>query len=138
MREQSAWEAEVYDMDDQHQLVLIVDDDPAIRDALQFSLRLEGLCVRIHTGVAALLADPDLARAGCLILGDRMQYMDGFAVLNNLKARDINLPAIMLTSHATARIRARADASGVRKLLEKPLLHDSLADNIRSILSTNR
>jgi two-component system, LuxR family, response regulator FixJ len=124
-------------MDDRRDLVLIVDDDQAVRDALQFALRLEGLCVHVHGGGAALLADPDLTRAGCVILGDWMRQMDGFALLRNLKARDINLPAIMLTSHATANVRARADAVGVRKVLEKPLLDNALVENIRSILNAN-
>ena len=122
-------------MSDRRRLVLIVDDDQAVRDALQFALRLEGLCVHVHSGGAALLADPDLGRAGCVILGDRMRQMDGFTLLNTLKARDISLPAIMLTSHATARVRARADAAGVRMVLEKPLLDNALVENIRSILN---
>jgi two-component system, LuxR family, response regulator FixJ len=124
-------------MDDRRDLVLIVDDDQAVRDALQFALRLEGLCVHVHGGGAALLADPDLTRAGCVILGDWMRQMDGFALLRDLKARDINLPAIMLTSHATANVRARADAVGVREVLEKPLLDNALVENIRSILNAN-
>jgi two-component system, LuxR family, response regulator FixJ len=118
-------------------LVLIVDDDQAVRDALQFALRLEGLCVHVHSGGAALLADPDLNRAGCIILGDRMQQMDGFSLLKSLKARDISLPTIMLTGHATPMVRARAEAAGVRNVLEKPLLDDALMENIRSILGSH-
>jgi FixJ family two-component response regulator len=124
-------------MDDRRNLVLIVDDDQAVRDALQFALRLEGLCVHVHSGGAALLADPDLGRAGCVILADRMRQTDGFALLRTLKARDISLPTIMLTSHATADVRARADAVGVRTVLEKPLLDNALVENIRSILGPN-
>jgi FixJ family two-component response regulator len=122
-------------MPDRRALVLIVDDDQAVRDALQFALRLEGLCVHVHSGGAALLADPDLNRARCVIVGDRMRQMDGFTLLSTLKARDLSLPAIMLTSHATSRVRARADAAGVRKVLEKPLLDNALMENIRSILN---
>jgi len=123
-------------MADRRKLVLIVDDDDAVREALQFALRLEGLHVHVHNGGAALLADPDLNRAACVILDDRMRQMDGFTVLANLRARNINPPTIMLTSHATPRLRARADAVGVWNVLEKPLLDDALMDNIRSILST--
>jgi FixJ family two-component response regulator len=123
-------------MADPRKLVLIADDDQAVRDALQFALRLEGLCVHVHSGGGSLLSDPDLNRAGCVILDDRMPSMDGFALLSNLKKRNISLPAIMLTSHATPSIRARADAAGVRKLLEKPLLDNALMDNIRAILWT--
>jgi two-component system response regulator FixJ len=121
-------------MADRRKLVLIVDDDQAVRDALQFALRLEGLCVHAHSGGAALLADPDLNQAGCVILDHRMPQMDGFALLRNLQVQNPDLPAIMLTSHATPRVRARADAAGVRQVLEKPLLDNALIDNIRTIL----
>ncbi len=122
-------------MDDRRKLVLIVEDDQAVRDALQFALRLEGLCVHVHSGVAALLADPDLSRAGCVIVEDRMPRMDGFGLLRHLRSHHIDLPAIMLTNHATAKIQARAGAAGVHAVLEKPLLGNILVDNIRSILN---
>jgi len=121
-------------MANRRDLVLIVDDDQAVRDALQFALRLEGLRVHVHSGGAALLADPDLQQAGCIILGDHLARMDGFALLKTLQARDLDAPAIMLTSHATPSVRARAQAAGVRKVLEKPLLDNSLLDDIRTIL----
>ena len=122
-------------MADQRKLVIIVDDDQAVRDALQFALRLEGLCVHVHSGAAALLADPDLSKAGCVILDHRMPQLDGFALLGNIRAHNPSLPAIMLTSHATPRVQARANAAGVRKVLEKPLLENVLMDNIRCILN---
>jgi two-component system response regulator FixJ len=121
-------------MADRRKLVMIVDDDQAVRDSLQFALRLEGLCVHVHNGAAALLADPSLNRAGCVVLGDRMRNMDGFALLTTLHNTDPELATIMLTNHATPRIRARAAAAGVRKVLEKPLLDNALVEDIRSIL----
>lgn len=122
-------------MADGQRLVIIVDDDQAVRDALQFALRLEGLCVHVHSGAAALLADPGLSRAGCVILDHRMPHLDGFALLSTVQERNPHLPAILLTSHATPRVRARASAAGVRSVLEKPLLENVLMDNIRSILN---
>jgi two-component system response regulator FixJ len=119
-------------------LVLIVDDDQAVRDALQFALQLEGLRVHVHSSGAALLADPELSSAGCIILGDRMRQMDGFVLLQKLRALGPGVPAIMLTGHATARVRALAAAAGVRKVLEKPLLDNDLVDNIRAVLGLNR
>ncbi len=122
-------------MVNRRKLVLIANDDQAVRDALQFALRLEGLCVHVHGGAAAMLADPDLCRAGCVVLDDRIAKSDGFALLSALRAQNMSLPAIMLTSHATPRLQARAYAAGVQKLLEKPLLDNALIDNLRSILS---
>jgi two-component system, LuxR family, response regulator FixJ len=115
-------------------LILIVDDDQAVRDSLQFALQLEGLSVRVHRGGTTLLADPDLSKARCLILDERNPCMDGFALLGRLQALNISLPAILLTNHATPRIKARAKSAGVRLVLEKPLMDNALADNIRLIL----
>lgn len=120
------------------QLIFIVDDDQAVRDALQFSLQLEGLCVHVHSGGPALLADPNLNRARCVVIGDYMQQMDGFALLGNLHALNVSLPTIMLTSNATPRVQARANAAGVRSLLEKPLLDNDLIESIRIILSESQ
>ena len=120
-------------MADRRKLVMVVDDDQAVRDSLQFALRLEGFCVHVHSGGVALLDDPGLKRAGCVILGDRMRQMDGFTLLQRLQARDPDLASIMLTSHATPTMRARAAAAGVRKVLEKPLLENTLVDDIRAI-----
>jgi two-component system response regulator FixJ len=124
-------------MADGRNLVIIVDDDQAVREALQFALRLEGLRVHVHSGGAALLADPDLNGAGCVILDHRMPQMDGFALLNALRAHNPDLPTILLTSRVTPQVRARAQAAGVRSVLEKPLLGNVLVDRIRAVLGAD-
>ena len=115
-------------------LVLIAADDQAVRDALQFSLRLEGFGVRTHAETATLLADSDLTRAACVILDDRKPHLDGFAVLPRLRAHDLQAPVILLTGHATPSLRARAGSAGFRAVLEKPLLNNILLDTLRTIL----
>jgi FixJ family two-component response regulator len=114
--------------------VLIVDDDPAIRDALRFALSLEGFDVHAYRSGAELLADHDLPRAGCVVVDDRMPCMDGFELLGHLQARASPLPTILLTSHATDRLYARAAAAGVSVVLEKPFLDAALATSILTIL----
>ncbi|HEX2942237.1 MAG TPA: response regulator [Rhodopila sp.] len=123
-------------MTQRRDLVLIVNNDQAVRDSLQFALQLEGFCVHVHSGGATLLQDPDLGRARCIILDERMKHMDGFTVLDALQERKVSLPTILLTSNATARLRERADRIGVRNVLEKPLLGDTLVESIRSILDS--
>jgi FixJ family two-component response regulator len=59
--------------------------------------------------------------------------MNGLDLLELLRQRDIKLPAILVTSHPTAAIRNRATSAGVR-LIEKPLLNDTLFQCIRSVL----
>ena len=125
-------------MAEQRGLILIADDDRAVREALQFALRLEGFCVHVCCGGPALLADPALRRAGCVVVDERMRQMDGFALLQRLRVLEPDLPAIMLASYVTPLVRARAQAAGVRTVLEKPLLNNDLIDNIRNILELNR
>ena len=117
-------------------LVFLVDDDQAVREALQFALELEGLCVRVHNRGDGLLADPDLERAGCVVVDDRNRGMDGFVLLQQLKDRNVTIPSILLSSHVTDRIRDKARAIGVSLVLEKPLMDNALQDTIRAIIGT--
>lgn len=116
-------------------LVLIVNSDEAIRDALQFSLRLKGLNVRAHHAGSELLLDPSLPSADCIIMDDRMPHTDGFELLRQLAAWNVCVPMILLTDHATPRLRARATAAGIRLVLEKPLLDNALVDSVMTIVS---
>ena len=125
-------------MPDRKHLVFVVDDDQAVREALQFALELEGLHVRVHNRSDGLLADPELERASCVVLDDRSRGMDGFALLDQLRERHVFVPAIMLSSHLTDRVRARARAAGVSMILEKPLLDNTLRDNIRAIIKSGK
>jgi two-component system, LuxR family, response regulator FixJ len=117
-------------------LVLIAADDEAVRDSLQFSLRLEGYRVRTHSDKAGLLNDPTLAKATCVVLDDRKPHLDGFDLLTRLRARGLTMPAVLLSNNATQWLRARAVAAGFRAVLEKPLLNNILAETLRTILAT--
>jgi two-component system response regulator FixJ len=121
-------------MADQQPLVLIVDDDGAVRDALRFNLQLNRLDVRTYQGGAELLMDPDLPSASCVIVYDRLLQMDCFELLRRLQKRDLQVPVILLASHATAELRTRAVDTGVRLVLEKPLIDNALVNGIMAIL----
>jgi two-component system response regulator FixJ len=119
-------------------LILITADDRAIREALQFALRLEGLSVHTHCEAAELLTDPDLPVAACVVVDDHRPYLDGFALLKQLRVREMEMPVILLTHHATSRLRARAADAGVQAVLEKPLLDNILVNSIQTIIGRAR
>lgn len=119
-------------------LVIIAADDQAVRDALQFALRLEGFGVRTQSDEAGLLTDASLTEAACIIVDDQKPHVDGFGVMRRLQARDLKAPVILLTSFATARLRARAAVAGFRAVLEKPLLNNILLDTLQTILGRER
>ncbi len=115
-------------------LVLIVDDDQAVRDSLKFALELDGLSVVTCGSGAELLSHPELGRARCLVLDYQMPAMNGFAVLKELKRRNVSTPVILITAPVSRDVLQRAVAAGVAGVLEKPLLEDILLDKIRHIL----
>jgi two-component system, LuxR family, response regulator FixJ len=119
-------------------IVLVVDDDLAVRESLKFALELEGLAVRVCGSGEELLNHPDLHKARCVLLDYKMPVMDGLEVLEQLAARKMQVPVILITSRATNAILRRARAAGVRHVLEKPLLDGALLDRIQDVLGDAR
>ena len=115
-------------------LVLVVDDDLAVRESLKFALELEGLKVQALRGGAELLTHPQLWRADCLILSHHMPVMGSFAVLARLTALGCRVPVILIADHLTDALRRRAATAGVRYVVEKPFLDNALSDRIQDIL----
>jgi two-component system response regulator FixJ len=116
--------------------VLVVDDDAAVRSALKFLLEVEGLDVRLYDGASALLAEVSLPARGCLIIDHRMPDMDGLQLTDQLRARKVGLPVILIAGQVSDGLRRRAAKSGVRQVLEKPLSDGALVEGIRSVLAT--
>jgi FixJ family two-component response regulator len=114
-------------------VVLVIDDDPAVRNSLKFALEVEGFSVQVYPTGTALLDEDDMPKSGCLVADYNLPGMNGLDLLQVLRDRGVKLPAILITSHPTAAVRSRATSAGVR-LIEKPLLNDTLFQCIRSAL----
>ena len=110
--------------------ILLVDDDPAIRASLRFSLELEGYEVATFAAAGDLLAAPQISASDCLVIDYRLPGMDGLELVEVLRGRGVTLPAILITTTPSRRVRARAAALGA-PLIEKPLLCDGLTAAIR-------
>jgi two-component system response regulator FixJ len=121
-------------MTERQDVVLVVDSDLAVREALKFALEIEGFVVHLCAGWPELLAHPDLRLAACLVLDDKMPFMEGVSVLDRLVERNFRIPMILMTGHATDSLRRRAVLAGVRHVLEKPFLIGALVDSIHDIL----
>ena len=114
-------------------VVVIVDDDPAIRSSLAFSLQTEGFSVRSYASGTELLGDVLVAKTSCLVIDYRLPGMNGLDLLAELRRRQVVAPAILITTHPSAAVRERATATGVA-LVEKPLLGDALFHEIHEAL----
>ncbi|WP_395715001.1 response regulator transcription factor [Reyranella sp.] len=115
-------------------LVLVVDDDAAVRAALKFALELEGFCVRLYDGPAAILAERYLPDHGCLVIDFWMPEIDGIDLIGILRSRHVWLPAIVISGRVDKQLLRRAEELGVSRVLEKPLSDATLVDCIHHAL----
>ena len=112
------------------QVVRVIDDDPAVCSSLKFSLEIEGFAVRVYPGAYELLNETDLPAKSCLLIDYHMPVMNGLELLARLRDRGISIPAMVITSQPSHRLRERIAVAGV-PLVEKPFLGDILVDHIR-------
>jgi FixJ family two-component response regulator len=105
----------------QHDLtVFIVDDDPAVRDALGLLLGVRGYRTAVFASAEAFLQGWQAAWSGCLLVDIRMSGMDGLALQRELINRGSGMPVVVMSGHgdvSTARAAFKADAVD---FLEKP------------------
>lgn len=111
-------------------VVIVVDDDPAVRNSLKFSLEIEGFLVRTYANGAELLNAHYVPDCNCLVVDQRMPELSGLDLIARLRDRGILAPAILMTGHPNAVLSERASKAGV-PIVEKPLLGNGLTDRIR-------
>jgi FixJ family two-component response regulator len=114
-----------------NQLIVIVDDDPAVGHSLKFSLEIEGYAVNSYSDGRTALGAGDIPTCACLVVDQNMPGMTGLDVVDQLRARQILVPVVLITSHPTAAVRERAQRAGVR-IVEKPFHGDALLEGIRA------
>jgi len=118
----------------QAETILIAVTDGVLADSLRFSLELEGFETRFcdeHSLWATLRAP--CVRGACLVLDQ-----DVFARMSDGKTTppfaDQDVPVILMVSHTTKQVLARAAAAGVSQVVEKPLLEGDLFDAINQAI----
>jgi two-component system, LuxR family, response regulator FixJ len=115
-------------------MIYVVDDDLDVLGSLQFLLETDGFAVRTFKSGAALLKDGASDDADCFVIDYKMPNMNGLDLANLLRKRDIDAPIILITGHPDETISDRAAIAGVRHVLHKPHLEDSLVGQIRDLL----
>jgi two-component system, LuxR family, response regulator FixJ len=111
-------------------IVAVVDDDPAVCGSLKFALELEGFAVRTYHSGAELLHADDLKDCNCFVIDQRMPGMTGMELVDTLRGQQVSTPAILIISHPSAALNARAEKAAI-PIVEKPLLGNALVERIR-------
>jgi two-component system nitrogen regulation response regulator NtrX len=114
--------------------ILVIDDEPAIRDSLRMILEYEDYgfvgAANGPEGVAAVQRErPDL-----VLLDIKMPGMDGMEVLRKLRSLDDTLPVVMISGHGTTATAVEAIKAGAVDFLDKPLSSERVIVTLHNVL----
>ena len=118
-------------------LVYIVDDDDAVRDSLDAYLTLKGMNVAVFSSAKELLGREDVL-PNLLIIDVNMPEIDGFMLLETLRNRGHEEPAVLITGLGDLDTRARAERAGVAAFFDKPIDPPVLFSALTRLLSEAR
>jgi FixJ family two-component response regulator len=114
-------------------LVIVVDDDSAVRNSLKFSLEIEGFSVRTYSDGQELLSQGDASASSCLIVDHNLPGISGLETIARLREEHVNVPAILITTHPTLATREHARQAHI-PIVEKPFLGNALIDQVHAAL----
>ena len=118
--------------------ILVIDDDPAIRESMRMMLEYEGheclLAPTAQDGIAAIEREsPDL-----VFLDIKMPGMDGLEALSRIRGRRDTLPVIIISGHGTVATAVEATKLGAFTFIEKPFESERILLEVRNALAHGR
>jgi two-component system response regulator FixJ len=118
--------------------VFIVDDDAAIRFAMQALMDSVNIKHEIFPNGDEFLKSFDDHRPGCLVLDIRMPGLGGLELQDELLKRGNLLPIIFITGHGDVPMAVEAMQKGAVDFIQKPFRDQDLLDRIRDALMTDK
>ena len=119
-------------------LVLVVDDEAAIRDSLRMILEYEGYRVEEASGGAEAVAKVASVAPQAIILDIKMPEIDGLEVLRVLGNRGYEMPVLVISGHADLSTAVEATRRGAYDFFEKPLQRERVLLSLRNALESSR
>jgi len=111
--------------------VSIVDDDQQVRESLAVLIQSMNLEVACYASGREFLNDFAPERPGCVVLDLRMPQLSGQDVIEELAARQIDVPVIMISGHGDIPAAVAAIKAGAVDFLEKPYRGSALIESVR-------
>jgi FixJ family two-component response regulator len=118
--------------------IIVVDDDPGIRESLDGLLRSVGLQVRAFASVPEFLKIGRPEGPACLVLDVRLPGRSGLDFQRELAALNIYLPIIFITGYGDIPMSVQAIKGGAVEFLTKPFRDQDLLDAIQLGLARDR
>jgi FixJ family two-component response regulator len=115
-------------------LILIVDDDDAMRNATRGLMRALGFRAEAFRAAEDLLKSDCVHRATCIVADMQMPQMTGLEMHGRLVASGTSIPTILITAYPDDSVRRRALEAGIICYLTKPFSKNDLLACIHSAL----
>jgi FixJ family two-component response regulator len=118
--------------------IIVVDDDPGIRESLHGLLRSVGLQVKALASVPEFLKEGRPEGPACLVLDVRLPGRSGLDFQRDLSAANVHLPIIFITGYGDIPMSVQAIKGGAIEFLTKPFRDQELLDAIQLGLARDR
>jgi FixJ family two-component response regulator len=119
-------------------MVLIVDDDAMVREAIQSLVRSIGLRVIAFASPSEFLQAKIPDGPKCLILDVRMPGQSGLDLHRQLNEAKLQIPTVFISGHGDIPMTVRAMKQGATEFLTKPVRGQDLLDAVQSALDQDR
>ena len=125
-------------MSDLDPIVFVVDDDAAVRDAVQRLIASVGLRVQTFGSTSEFLSSKRPEAPACLVLDVRLPGASGLELQRDLIQAKVQIPIIFITGHADVPMTVRAMKAGAVEFLTKPFRGQELLDAIQEAIAKDR
>lgn len=118
-------------------LVILVDDDPEVRETLTDLFGSVGIQTAAFASAAELLQAGLPDRPSCLVLDLRLPGSSGLDLQAQLAQMGVHIPIVFITGHADVLTSVRAMKAGAVDFLSKPFRHQELLDTVNAALQAD-
>jgi FixJ family two-component response regulator len=116
-------------------IVMVVDDDTGVRNAMRALLKSVGLENALYASAQEFLATYQPTQPGCLLLDIRMPGMSGLELQQQLNLRGAVIPVIFMTGHGDIPMAVDDMQHGAFDFLQKPFRDQDLLDRVQRALT---
>lgn len=117
-------------------VVILVEDDESLRDALMRVMRVAGLEARAYGSAEALLAERAQHRVDCLVVDLNLPALSGLDLVDVLRQCGVTAPAVAISARDEPRVREEVQRRGVERFLAKPFLGSTLVGTVNELLGS--
>lgn len=123
---------------DSEALVVVIDDDDSVREALRGLFQSVGLATEIHGSVQSFLDAGPVERAGCIVLDIRLPGRSGLEFQEALARTGAAQSVVLISAHVDVQMAVRAMKAGAVDVLTKPVREQDLLEAVNRALANDQ